>query len=154
MYKSFRIIALFLLSTTLVVACNDGTDTTGETTEPATNNATEVHGDMIQPSEVELNTPLNSTWVEAGKQTYDVKCQSCHKLTDERVVGPGWAGITSKREPHWIMNMITNVDMMLVSDPEAQKLLEQCLVRMPNQNISKQEAREVLEFMRANDEVK
>jgi hypothetical protein len=41
--------------------------------------------------------------------------------------------------------------MMLEKDPEAQKLLEQCLVRMPNQNLDKQQAREVLEFMRSND---
>jgi hypothetical protein len=43
------------------------------------------------------------------------------------------------------------VDIMLEKDPEAQKLLEQCLVRMPNQNISKDEARSVLEYMRSND---
>ncbi|HEY0749739.1 MAG TPA: cytochrome c, partial [Chitinophagaceae bacterium] len=75
----------------------------------------------------------------------------CHKLNEERVVGPGWAGVTKRREPHWIMNMITNVDIMLEQDAEAQKLLEQCLVRMPNQNISKEEARSVIEFMRSND---
>ena len=88
---------------------------------------------------------------KTGKGIYDLKCQSCHKLTDERLVGPGWAGVTKRREPHWIMNMITNVDMMLESDPEAQKLLEQCMVRMPNQNISKDDARQVIEFMRSND---
>jgi hypothetical protein len=47
--------------------------------------------------------------------------------------------------------MITNVDMMLDTDPEAQKLLELCLVRMPNQNINKDEARKVIEVMRSND---
>jgi pyruvate-formate lyase-activating enzyme len=47
--------------------------------------------------------------------------------------------------------MITNVDMMLAEDAEAQKLLETCLVRMPNQNISEKEARSVIEFMRQND---
>jgi len=52
------------------------------------------------------------------------------------------------------MNMITNVDMMLEKDPEAQKLLEQCLVRMPNQNINQDDARKILEFMRQNDGVK
>ena len=49
------------------------------------------------------------------------------------------------------MNMITNVDMMLEKDEEAQKLLELCLIRMPNQNITQEEARKVLEFMRSND---
>ena len=49
------------------------------------------------------------------------------------------------------MNMITNVDVMLAQDPEAQKLLELCLVRMPNQNVSIGDARDILEFMREND---
>ena len=49
------------------------------------------------------------------------------------------------------MNMATNVDMMLETDPEAQKLLEQCMVRMPNNLIAKEDARKVLEFMRSND---
>jgi pyruvate-formate lyase-activating enzyme len=49
------------------------------------------------------------------------------------------------------MNMITNVETMLETDAEAQKQLELCLVRMPNQNITKDEARQVLEFMRSND---
>jgi hypothetical protein len=49
------------------------------------------------------------------------------------------------------MNMITNVDIMLERDPEAQKLLELCLTRMPNQNVSIGDARDVLEFMRYND---
>jgi pyruvate-formate lyase-activating enzyme len=47
--------------------------------------------------------------------------------------------------------MITNVEMMLETDAEAQKLLELCLVRMPNQNITKEESRKLIEFMRSND---
>ena len=109
----------------------------------------EVHGPPVQ--KVELTNPLNQQWVATGQQIYDSKCLACHKLTDERVVGPGWAGVTKRREPEWIINMITNVDMMLATDPEAQKMLEQCLVRMPNQNVSPEDARKILEFMRKND---
>ena len=47
--------------------------------------------------------------------------------------------------------MITDVDMMLADDAEAQKMLEECLVRMPNQNITSKEARSLIEFMRHND---
>ncbi|WP_336514147.1 c-type cytochrome [Pollutibacter soli] len=111
----------------------------------------EVHGTEMKAGDIELTTPLNQQWVTAGKGIYELKCQSCHKLTDERLVGPGWKDVTKRRQPEWIMNMITNVDMMLEKDPEAQKLLEQCLVRMPNQNISKDESRHILEFMRSND---
>ena len=100
---------------------------------------------------VTLNDPLNPAMVEKGKAIYEMKCAACHKLTDQRVVGPGWKGLTDVREPEWIMNMITNVDVMLAEDPTAQALLEECLVRMPNQNLSIGDARDVLEFMYHND---
>lgn len=100
---------------------------------------------------VELNDLLDPAMVERGKEIYELKCAACHKLTDQRVVGPGWSGITERRQPEWIMNMITNVDMMLAEDPTAQKLLEECLTRMPNQNVSREDARAVLEFMYFND---
>lgn len=109
----------------------------------------EVHGTAMQS--VELTNPLNKDWVTTGKSIYETKCLACHKLSNEKLVGPGWAGVTKKREPIWIMNMITNVDMMLEKDPEAQKMLEECLVRMPNQNVSQEDARKLLEFMRSND---
>jgi cytochrome c len=108
-----------------------------------------VHGKEIKS--VELTNPLNQEWVSKGKAIYEMKCLACHRLDETRVVGPGWAGVTKKREPVWIMNMVTNVDMMLETDEEARKLLELCLVRMPNQNITEPEAREILEFMRHND---
>lgn len=102
---------------------------------------------LITAAELDLG-PVDNAMVEKGKTTYDVKCQACHSTGENRIVGPGWKGITTKREPAWIMNMIMNIDAMLEKDPEAQKLLEECLVRMPNQNLSKDEARQVLEFMR------
>ena len=109
----------------------------------------EEHGTEVK--EIVLSNPLNMEWVEAAKIIYDTKCLSCHKLTDEKLVGPGWQGVTKRRKPAWIINMITNVDMMLEKDPEAQKLLEQCLVRMPNQNVSQPDALNLLSFMRSND---
>lgn len=102
-------------------------------------------------TKVVLNDPLNPDMVKNGKAIYEMKCAACHRLTDKRVVGPGWAGLTKKRKPEWIMNMITNVEMMLDEDPEAQKLLEECLTRMPNQNVSVEEARDILEFIYQND---
>ena len=109
------------------------------------------HSAEIKESEISITHPLNADWVEAGHEIYFLKCQACHKLTGEKLVGPGWLDVTHRRAPVWIMNMITNVDMMLDKDPEAQKLLELCLMRMPNQNMSIGDARDVLEFMRQND---
>lgn len=103
---------------------------------------------------VELGASLDVTKADGGKKVYDVKCGACHKLTDEKLVGPGWAGVTSRHAPEWIMNFITNTDAMITKDPKAQAQLEICLVRMPNQNLSDDDARNLLEFMRKNDGVK
>jgi len=152
--------AVFLAGSVFMIACSDNKNSSNSApSDQTTGNApsteqAETHGDLVKAEDVQLTTPLNAEWVAAGKGIYEMKCQSCHKTTDEKVVGPGWKGITQKREPAWIMNMITNVDVMLEKDPEAQKLLEQCLVRMPNQNVSKEDARKILEFMRSNDGVK
>ncbi|WP_435357742.1 c-type cytochrome [Emticicia sp. SJ17W-69] len=109
----------------------------------------EVHGTEVK--EINLTNPLDQAMVKEGQAIYDLKCSACHRLSGDRLVGPSWTGVTTRRKPVWIINMITNVDMMLEKDEEAQKMLETCLVRMPNQNISEKEARSVIEFMRKND---
>jgi hypothetical protein len=103
---------------------------------------------------VEVSPTLDVKMAEAGQGIYDLKCNACHKLTKEKLVGPGWAGVTSRRKVEWIMNFTTNPDEMLNNDPTAQAMLEECLVRMPNQQISDDDARHVYEFMRKNDGVK
>jgi mono/diheme cytochrome c family protein len=101
-----------------------------------------------------LTEALNQEWATSGENISATKCTSCHKLTEERLVGPGWAGVTKKRAGAWLMNFITNPDAMIDKDPEVQAMLELCLVRMPNQNLSDAEARNIYEFMRKNDGVK
>lgn len=156
---------LIMLIGALFVAC--GPDKVKQTTENADEDSYEsLHGNEAanavasnasdgkgvgQVTEVTLNTPLEQERLGRGKAIYEMKCQACHRLDDQRVVGPGWKDVTRRRKPEWIMNMITNVDVMLEKDAEAQKLLELCLTRMPNQNVSVGDARDVLEFMRQND---
>ncbi|MFO1483785.1 MAG: hypothetical protein U1F71_10545 [Verrucomicrobiaceae bacterium] len=108
-----------------------------------------AHGPEIK--NVEMTNPLNQAWVTGGKTIYDGKCMPCHKLDTMKLVGPGWRDVTKRRKPVWIMNMICNTDMMLSQDADAQKQLELCLVRMPNQNVAVEDARKILEFMRSND---
>lgn len=102
-----------------------------------------------------LNIPstLDAEMAEKGDRIQSVKCSACHKLTDERLVGPGWKGITERKRPEWLMNFITDPDPMIDKDPDLQAQLELCLVRMPNQNLSDEEARQIVEFMRKNDGV-
>jgi mono/diheme cytochrome c family protein len=102
-------------------------------------------------TDVHLTHPLDDSMVARGNSIYTSKCFACHKLTSEKLVGPGWKGVTDRRTPEWIMNFITNTNMMLDSDLVAQQLLVVCTSRMPSQNLSDDQARAVLEFMRKND---
>ena len=97
---------------------------------------------------------LDAAMAAKGKSIAETKCFSCHKTSDEKLVGPGWKAVTSRHSAHWIMNFITNPDPMIDKDPEVQAQLELCLVRMPNQNLAEQEARDIVEFMRQNDGAK
>jgi cytochrome c len=151
---------LSILALSVLLSACGGNDKPKETESQDEDSYESIHGGDKKPNdgkgigavkEVTLKTPLEQDRIGRGLAIYEMKCQACHKLDDQRVVGPGWKGITQKRKPEWIMNMITNVDVMLDQDPEAQKLLELCLMRMPNQNVSVGDARDILEFMRQND---
>ncbi|MBL7950338.1 MAG: cytochrome c [Flavobacteriales bacterium] len=147
--------SLILAITTTIVACGGsdksatppGASAGGQGGNTSATEAAPATAGLFTAADLHLGD-IDQGMVQKGKTTYDVKCQACHSTGENRIVGPGWKGVTTRREPAWIMNMIVNIDAMLSEDPEAQKLLEECLVRMPNQNLSKDEARDVLEFMR------
>lgn len=146
---------VFMLMAMLAFACADkSSNNSSDAPPPKSMVADEPTVDpkgIGEVKNVELNDPLNAEMVARGQNIYDMKCAACHKLTDQRVVGPGWKGVTTRRTPEWIMNMTLNVDVMLEKDPAARDLLKQCLVRMPNQNLSMEDSRDVLEFMLEND---
>ncbi|MBX7182120.1 MAG: cytochrome c [Bacteroidia bacterium] len=156
---------LFMISfaTVLLHSCG-GNSNTGVENENTATEATET-GQTENPSydpnrgvgkftDVQVSDKLDGKLADEGQKVYDVKCSSCHKLSGEKLVGPGWEGVTKRFSAAWIMNFITNTDEMLNKDPKAQAQLEICLVRMPNQNLSDQEAKALYEFMRKNDGVK
>lgn len=153
-----HIAALFIAAGLLLYSCSGsnatkspgsaGTPPVSE--KPAAESASDKGIGKFQ--HVVLSHPLDENLVKTGGTISDIKCASCHKMTEEKLVGPGWKGVTERRTPEWIMNFITNVDEMLDKDPDAQALLEICMVRMPNQNLSDEDARAVLEYMRKIDD--
>ena len=152
---------LFILSAmSLVIASCGGSSEQAQTTtteQPAATADVSTYDPKRgegKYSHVDLPAALDQEMAKDGEAVYGVKCSSCHKTTDEKLVGPGWKGVTTRKAPEWIMNFITNPDPMIDKDPEVQAQLEICLVRMPNQGLTDDEARHILEFMRKNDGVK
>lgn len=156
-------IAIFLFIGAFIAACGGGSSDTTTSTDntSASNKTTETGNPSYDPNrgegkftKVDVGATLDAPMAATGEKVYGVKCSSCHKLTDEKLVGPGWLGVTDRHTAEWIMNFVTNTDAMLDKDPKAQAQLEICLVRMPNQNIGDEDARALYEFMRRNDGIK
>lgn len=103
-------------------------------------------------SSVQLGA-IDPAMVKQGAEVFDGKCAACHKM-DEKVVGPALGGVTKRRTPEWIMNMILNPEEMTQKDPAAQALLAEHLTQMTFQNVSEKEARAILEYFRKTDEGK
>lgn len=161
--KKLLVLSLVSLLIVAIASCggsNNSEEATDESTETAAtetesgNPSYDPHRGEGKFTNVEVGATIDPVKADLGDQVAKVKCTSCHKTTDEKLVGPGWAGVTQRRKPEWIMNFITNTDVMIDKDPEVQAQLELCLVRMPNQNLSDEDARNLLEFMRKNDGVK
>ena len=157
MKKIFLICAVMAF---LFACSNSGSDSkpasetaATEKTEPAAPADAKSDKGTGKFQDVKVDPKLDAAMASKGQIVFDVKCAACHKLTDEKLVGPGWKGVTARHTPEWIMNFTTNVEEMLNTDPKAQAMLEICLVRMPNQNLTDDDARSVFEFMRKNDGV-
>jgi mono/diheme cytochrome c family protein len=94
--------------------------------------------------------PIDRDHAEDGKELFESKCTACHKL-DQRYVGPALSGVTKRRRPEWIMNMILNPGEMVQNDPIAKELLAQHSVSMTFQNVTQEDARKILEYFRSED---
>jgi len=91
--------------------------------------------------------PIDPALVASGLETYTIKCSACHKM-DERYVGPQLRDVTERRTPAFVMNMILNPEGMVAEHPEVRALLAQFAVPMANQNLTEDQARAVLEYLR------
>ena len=157
--KKFIILSAVVL---IIAACGGGGESSdADSTAAETGQTTEEGNPSYDPkrgegkfTDVEVSETLNTEMAAKGEKVADLKCTSCHKMTDERLVGPGWAGATKRHTAEWIMNFMTNTEAMIDKDPKVQAMLEICMVRMPNQNLTDDDARSVYEYMRKVDGVK
>ncbi|EJF08178.1 cytochrome c class i [Pontibacter sp. BAB1700] len=156
--KSIKSVAFLFLAAMTLYSCSSDNTTTTETKQesglahqaPAA--PVEDDGKGIGPvKSVEVGADIDQALASEGQSIFEGKCSACHQLSDQKVVGPGMAGVTERRKPEWVMNMIINPEEMTKKDPAAKKLLAEHLTQMTNQNINETDARALLEFLRQND---
>ncbi len=91
--------------------------------------------------------PIDQVLVQKGAEIYEINCSACHLPYKEKI-GPAPVGITERRTPEWIMNMILNPVEMVKTDPICLGLLAKYNTVMADQNLDENEARAILEYFR------
>lgn len=125
-----------------------------KTSQLNTNNSYDIDTGIGNFKYVKINKNIDESLANNGEKLFIIKCGTCHKLTHEVFVGPGLQDITTRKNAAWILNLMTNTDLMIEKDAELQAQLEICKVKMPNPNLSESEALSIYEFLRKNDKSK
>lgn len=136
--KLYALIIVAATSTIFFVKCGGGDDA-------ASNDPMQNKG--IGPVKTVTIGEIDQTMVAEGKEIFEAKCTACHKM-ESKYIGPMLKGVTERRTPEWIMNMILNPEEMLKKDPIAKQLIKEYAAPMANQGITQEEARKLLEYFR------
>ncbi|MBO6575920.1 MAG: cytochrome c [Rhodothermales bacterium] len=140
-------IALLLFASVLLAACGSGApEQSGAPAETPGLSASELENG-IGPIQTVSLTAIDEALAARGQELFTMKCSACHKMA-ERYVGPPLAEVTTIRSPAFVMNMILNPAEMIEKHPEVRKMLAQYMSAMPNQQLSEDDARAVLEYLR------
>ncbi len=94
--------------------------------------------------------PIDEALAAKGKEVFKANCTACHKIK-KRYIGPGLKGVTERRSPEWIMNMIMNSKEMLEKDPVAKALIAEYNAPMAQQQLKEEEVRAILEYLRTKN---
>ncbi len=92
--------------------------------------------------------PIDKKLAEKGQDYFDKNCIACHNL-DKKLIGPPLRYIARDSSPLFIMNYLLNTTEMQKknSDIMAQIKANKGVI-MPNQHLTKKQARELLEYFR------
>lgn len=96
---------------------------------------------------VDVGTTIDAGMAKSGLAVFEMKCNACHKY-EERYVGPALGKVTQRRTPEFVMNMILDTETMIDNDDTVKCLMQEYLMRMPNQSVDEKDARAVLEHLR------
>lgn len=147
----FLFTLLLFLGLVVFSSCGDNTGKEPSKTDKTENTSGLTDFELengIGPVKKKLELgPIDPVLVKKGQEIFDSKCAACHKL-DERYVGPAQRDIIKRRTPEYIINYMLNPDENLQRHPEAKKLLAEYMTPMPNQNLTIDDAKALLDYFR------
>ncbi len=105
-----------------------------------------LHGYGPIKEEIKVG-PLDTVMALKGLPIFETKCATRHRL-DERYTGPPLRGVTIYRSPTFIMNQILDPAQNVTNHPDMQAMLAQYYTYMTNQNVTRDQARILVEYLR------
>ncbi len=95
--------------------------------------------------------PVAQALVERGAGLFKSKgCSACHAF-GQKLACPDLKGVTMRRTSEWMEHQILHPEIMTKDDPISHKLLGEYMKQMPNQGLTQDEARAVIEFFKHKD---
>lgn len=89
---------------------------------------------------------------QSGEELFTTTCAACHTTTGDRLVGPGLAGVTDRRDREWLLAFITEPDRVIADgDTIATRLLAEYMIPMPNLGTTRAQAEAILDYIAGGD---
>jgi len=95
--------------------------------------------------------PVDGALAAHGEELFKTKgCSACHAF-GARLSGPDLSGVANRRTAAWMEQQILHPDLMTKEDPIARGLMAEYALQMPNQGLTPEEARAVVEFLKSKE---
>lgn len=157
--KIFNVLLAICIIATLI-ACNNNTKT--KTSEASTDQTAKEQKELvihdylkegnkgIGPITSFTQPAFDQAVADEGNKLFIVRCTMCHEYGEDKL-GPALKGITKKRTPEWILNLMLNTEEMFEKDPDALALKDKYESMMVSVGLNEQEAKSILEYLRQED---
>jgi cytochrome c551/c552 len=89
---------------------------------------------------------------EKGEALFSTKgCTACH-AHGRKLTGPDLAGVSMRRTHEWMEHQILDPGRMVQEDPISRELMAKHALAMPNQGLTPDEAKAVIEYLKHHDQ--
>jgi len=148
MKPSILFACIFLIAALSGCGTRSDPSSSGSATSAASNGAQAATASRYDSGPRAGEQAIDESRVAAGEKLFQSKgCSACHAF-GKKMTCPDLDGVTMRRTAQWMENQILHPDVMVKQDPISHQLFAQYALQMPNQGLTPDEARTVIEFLK------
>lgn len=144
-----HLLALVILGAALAAGCGGGAKNQDASAGAA---GVPASGSKYDAGPRAAEAPVDAAMAAHGEELFKTKgCSACHAF-GARLSGPDLSGVASRRTAAWMENQILHPEVMTKEDPISRQLMATYALQMPNQGLTPDEARAVIEFLKSKEQ--